>query len=501
MIISSVFRSNINRENIQQRILGYMSISHVIFVSLRLTGFIWAPREWKQGNLGNKYTCDVQGFIFGVAWGATASYNCTLALYYLLVIKYNWKPTQLKKIQKYFFIIPMVAGIPGSIYAIIFDIFNIRSNPYDSCFGGPDTVPLMSEGFEKYYLYIGTCALSGIIVFNLTCMALVCQHVRKVEKNSLQECSSNDEVLQRTKVVQTQFELFTLAFLTTSLFQVISKVIAFIDEEVPVALNTLSLVLMNASGLLNALVYFRLRYNRIRKEYPDCQRVHILVNILKDTLLPSFAPSCCGRKGEFTYEDLEPTLYNTEYLNGGDGIEEQKEPPLRLKDRADHAMQALKGTEDKSFCRSEKNGTGSSTAATTNSTTSYLDESKKKMNVEPRNLQRNSSMREDWRALKAAGVQTSNSTLKSNENSIDAQKPKSLRSIPDIDDDKQQEEGEEDAWVDLSELHTESMSKREILRTSMREDWRALKAAGVQTSNTTLKSNESTKMDKETSKK
>ena len=185
-------------------------------------------------------------------------------------------------------------------------------------------------------------------------------------------------------------------------------------------------------------------------------------------------------------------MYNTEFLNGGDGIEEQKEPPLRLKNRADHAIQALKATEEKCSCRSEKNGNGSSTPATTNSTTSYLDESKKKMNVEPRNLQRNSFMREDWKALKAAGVQTSlskfndsNSTMKSNENNIDIYKTMSLRSIPDIDDDQQEE-----AWVDLTALHVESLSKKDILRTSMREDWRALKAAGVQTSNSTLKSNE-----------
>ena len=106
-------------------------------------------------------------------------------------------------------------------------------------------------------------------------------------------------------------------------------------------------------------------------------------------------------------------------------------------------------------------------------------------------------MREDWRALKAAGVQTSNSTLKSNENKADAQKQKSLRSIPDIDTQSQEEE---EAWVDLTAFQTESVSKKDILRTSMREDWRALKAAGVQTSNNALKRNDSVEMDAEPTK-
>ncbi|GFH55616.1 predicted protein [Chaetoceros tenuissimus] len=251
---------------------------------------------------------------------------------------------------------------------------------------------------------------------------------------------------------------------------------------------------MNASGLLNALVYFRLRYSRIRKEYHDCQGVHILVNILKDTLLPSFAPSCCGRKREFSFEDLEPTLHESADLNSDDSIEEQKKQPLRSKNGINRAIQNLAATEEKSCCRNhEKNGNGSSTRTTTTSTASYPNGCEKKMHFEPTNLQRDSSMREDWRTLRAAGVQTSiskfndsNRTMKSNENSINAQKPKSLRSIPDIDDDQQEDE----AWVDLTAISMESLSKREILRTSMREDWRALKAAGVQTSNSTMKSNE-----------
>eukprot|EP00957_Ditylum_brightwellii_P107590 8208621-Ditylum_brightwellii.AAC.1 len=41
----------------------------------------------------------------------TISYNGSLALYYLLLIKYSWPSRRLRKIEKWFHIVPFVSGL------------------------------------------------------------------------------------------------------------------------------------------------------------------------------------------------------------------------------------------------------------------------------------------------------------------------------------------------------------------------------------------------------
>ena len=92
MIILSVFRSKTNRKNVQQKLMGFMSISDFLLPFLRLTGFLWIPSDHGLTYLGNDITCTIQGFLITTTFATTVGYNGCLAIYYLLIIKYNWKP-------------------------------------------------------------------------------------------------------------------------------------------------------------------------------------------------------------------------------------------------------------------------------------------------------------------------------------------------------------------------------------------------------------------------
>jgi hypothetical protein len=71
---------------------------------------------------GNIASCNFQGFLLQLAVGAPL-YNCSLALYYLLVIRFNWTNDQLVKIERYvhsfilaFMVGTSIAGLPMTMY-------------------------------------------------------------------------------------------------------------------------------------------------------------------------------------------------------------------------------------------------------------------------------------------------------------------------------------------------------------------------------------------------
>jgi hypothetical protein len=93
-----------------------------------LASFAWFLSVWAvprgSGPLarGNVASCNFQGFLLQFAVGSPL-YNCSLALYYVLVIKYNWTNEQLVKIERYihafiitFIMSTSIAGLPLRMY-------------------------------------------------------------------------------------------------------------------------------------------------------------------------------------------------------------------------------------------------------------------------------------------------------------------------------------------------------------------------------------------------
>jgi hypothetical protein len=63
-----------------------------------------------QGSSGSDASCTAQGFFIQV--GTVAAYtNVSLAVFYLLQIKYGWSETRLKKVRPWLFACPIVVGM------------------------------------------------------------------------------------------------------------------------------------------------------------------------------------------------------------------------------------------------------------------------------------------------------------------------------------------------------------------------------------------------------
>jgi hypothetical protein len=71
----------------------------------------------------NVATCDVQGFITLTCAGVTVFYNCSLATYYLVQLKYNWINKRIKALEKWLQIVPWSVGLVFTIVSLVFKLY------------------------------------------------------------------------------------------------------------------------------------------------------------------------------------------------------------------------------------------------------------------------------------------------------------------------------------------------------------------------------------------
>ena len=118
-----------------QRTLVGMSIVDV------LASLAWFLSTWlvPEGTApfarGNLASCNFQGFLLQLAIGAPL-YNCSLALYYVLVIRFNWTNDRLIRIERYVhaFIITFtvgtsIAGLPLTMYNQVGNVCWVIGSP------------------------------------------------------------------------------------------------------------------------------------------------------------------------------------------------------------------------------------------------------------------------------------------------------------------------------------------------------------------------------------
>ena len=74
--------------------------------------------------IGNLTTCNIQGTLDQFASLTTPLFSGSLAIYYLLVIKYNWREDTVRKYQLWFYIIPLSLGLSTSIAGIYMELYN-----------------------------------------------------------------------------------------------------------------------------------------------------------------------------------------------------------------------------------------------------------------------------------------------------------------------------------------------------------------------------------------
>ena len=102
-----------------------LSISDIIYSTTAYIFGTWpVPQGLVYGSSGNQGTCTAQGFLFAFFIGCGAYYNMTLALTYLLQVRYEWSEEKLRRHQPFFIFIPIFVSLVQSTSIFAYSAYN-----------------------------------------------------------------------------------------------------------------------------------------------------------------------------------------------------------------------------------------------------------------------------------------------------------------------------------------------------------------------------------------
>jgi len=283
MIVSSVVRSAKNRGHMQQRIVGMMSCFDLMVSVVWFFTFLFIPPEKFEEKgfplaLGNNASCDAQGFFIQLST-ASFLYNVSLSVYYILMIKYRWSEQKMAAAEKYFHIFPIGWGLVTAILAVSMGLI-----------GDADWDCWVEARYNVYQwlFFFGPLFLSLIITtFNLL---QVLFHVKKTETNAAKwrKTARSSIVYRNTTQVLKQNQLYFASFFVTWFLPSIARSMQAAGKEVPSWFVVVCGTVIPFQGFFNAIVYFRLRFQRCGRDHPDKGWYWIVYRIALLTLVPCF---------------------------------------------------------------------------------------------------------------------------------------------------------------------------------------------------------------------
>jgi len=117
-IIVIVAKSTNKRGKVYHRLLFGMSVCDFL-VSL---GFVFS--KWPVPiDSDTNAMCNAQGFFIQLSL-AVVLYNLSLATYYLLVVRYEWKENRLQKIEPYMHASALIVGLSTSLAGVFLELYN-----------------------------------------------------------------------------------------------------------------------------------------------------------------------------------------------------------------------------------------------------------------------------------------------------------------------------------------------------------------------------------------
>jgi hypothetical protein len=123
-------------------------------------------------SVGNDRTCNLQGFF--TQFGITSSfYNASLSVYFLLVIRYGWQDSRIKRLEPWLHALPLLWGFGTSIAGLSVGIF-----------GNANLWCWISPQYNIYHwsFFYGPLWIMVVIV-TITCM-MIYGYVRKIDRRA-----------------------------------------------------------------------------------------------------------------------------------------------------------------------------------------------------------------------------------------------------------------------------------------------------------------------------
>lgn len=277
-IIQDITKCPVRRKLTKNRIMLYMSICDLIYAFIcPVLGSSMAPTDiGVPGAMGNQASCTFQGFIANTFGHTSAIYNCSLALCYLLIVRYDYSEEQLRILEPYFLIIPPVTMLFISIPGLPLGIYNfngtykcyLSASPLN-CEKAGSPVECERGESQIYWRHIssGLFFIGFCIIFS--CMVQMYNAV-------LQQEISGDRFRFRvvanprralSSTMRSQGLWYSGAFLFT--FSPLAVNYYWDDYIWDQYIMKLLVLSVNSLGFTNAVIYIRPRFVKFRRENPN----------------------------------------------------------------------------------------------------------------------------------------------------------------------------------------------------------------------------------------
>lgn len=223
------------------------------------------------GNVGNRGTCQAQGFMVQF-WGfCSAYYTAMLTFHFLLYIKYQWKEADFRKIEPYLHVAIWSCAFISAAIPVFKDLYNpemmfcyIQSYPYGCHF---------ADGFEcingdNLSIYLWSLFFIPVMICFIiitTSLSILVLHTWKQEKRimRLSQISSQQnhdrESRRLTKIVYRRASKYVLSFIfiwsPEITFLVSEHFFHLKGKKLMYTLLVLMGIISPLQGLLNAMIY------------------------------------------------------------------------------------------------------------------------------------------------------------------------------------------------------------------------------------------------------
>lgn len=291
-VISSILRSRSRRGHIQSRLVGSMVFFQFLAAfSWMFTNLFMPPsNELQIPSIGNDTSCDVQGYLLQLVIAGNI-YYASIAIYFYLVIAKRWKKKRIESIEKYLHGIPIVWGVVTASIVVAMDM--IGENAWN-CWIQPRDSPnkMLAKDFQLFFFYI---PLWLSMVVSTACLYLVQRFIKKTEKQVLKWKKDTRKV--HTKNVAMHNSLYVFSFFLCWTFPSLVRILQTVfGVHVSSWTKVVSGTLLPSQGFITSIIFFRIKYQKLRKKNKEQSVFAIVWRIVKESLLPH--SSCTKVKEE-----------------------------------------------------------------------------------------------------------------------------------------------------------------------------------------------------------
>lgn len=273
-IILVVCRSR--RSSSYRRILIGLSVSDILVTSAVLTGPLLVPHESSIilpfNESKNVATCNFSGVLSQTATISNSLYSGFLAVYFLCTVRLGWSPSRFARVLEPYVHVIIVA------FVMVMGPISLHQNVFEKSRVAPTCWIASDEHLHLHILFNAMVSLACATIF--ACNLLIYLHVRSLTRLSLQRSMNPSVATNRKQLVATQSFGYVSAFALTWMpgfimgIHELSGGVLFRSTATFLVFESLFLLSMPLTGVLNLMVFLRPRYLQFRRQHPHASKWH-----------------------------------------------------------------------------------------------------------------------------------------------------------------------------------------------------------------------------------